>query len=230
MRWCVPTPSTRGRLPIALYWVQRDRIAGVAAAVILMRGGETGGGETKNVELPATADIYLVGASDEIEAQLSDPGTRPVSIDVAGAGKVTFPSVEGDVSACSGCEPETPDGGNMSFGSTGITAFNGIAGVSFADRTLFVVGVFVGDDQPTQPDDAVVDLSDADDKPTQEPALGEPFFVGDGETADGDAQEVVVPDDATTLYLGFADAYGFYGTPGAYGDNSGTVDIEVAID
>lgn len=200
-------------------------VAGAAAAVIMLTGGET-----EQLDVPATSDIYLAGASDEMEAQLSDPGTRPVSVDVDGAGKVSFPSVEGDVSACAGCEPESPDGGNISFGSTGITAFNGIAGVTFADRTLFVVGVFVGDDQPTQPDDAVVDLSGADDEVTQEPELGEPFFIGDGETADGDLQEIVVPDDATTLYLGFADAYGFYGTPGAYGDNDGTVDIEVTID
>jgi len=200
-------------------------VVGAAAAVILLTGGET-----RTVEVPATADIYLAGATDEMEAQLSDPGSRPVSVDVDGAGKVSFPSVEGDVSACTSCEPESPDGGSLSFGSTGITGFNGIAGVTFADRTLFVVGVFVGDDQPTQPDDAVVDLSGADDETTQEPELGEPFFIGDGETGDGDLQQVVVPDDATTLYLGFADAYGFIGAPGAYGDNDGTVDIEVTID
>lgn len=200
-------------------------VAGAAAAVILLSGGET-----EKVDVPASSNIYLAGADDELEAQLSDPGTRPVPIDVEGAGKVSFPSVDGDVSACSECEPESPDGGSLSFGSTGVTAFNGIAGVTFADRTLFVVGVFVGDDQPTQPADAVVDLSDADDEATQEPELGEPFFIGDGETGDGEAQEVVVPDDATTLYLGFADAYGFYGTPGAYGDNEGTVDLEVTID
>ena len=201
-------------------------VAGAAAAVIVL----TGGGETKKVELAATSDIYLAGADDETEAQLSDPGTKPVSVDVDGAGKVSFPSVKGDLSACSGCEPESPDGGSLSFGSTGITAFNGIAGVTFADRTLFVVGVFVGDDQPTQADDAVVDLSGADDEKTQKPDLGEPFFIGNGETGDGDPQEVVVPDDATTLYLGFADGYGFYGAPGAYGDNTGSVDIEVTVD
>ncbi len=200
-------------------------VAGAAAAVVLL-----GGGETKKVEVPATSDIYLAGADDETTAQLSDPGTKPVSIDVDGAGTVSFPSVKGDVSACAGCEPETPDGGTLSFSSTGITAFNGIAGVSFADRTLFVVGVFVGDDQPSLPADAVVDLSDADGKATQKPKLGEPFFVGDGETGDGDEQEIVVPDDAQTLYLGFADAYGFFGVPGAYGDNEGSVDIEVTID
>lgn len=200
-------------------------VAGAAAAVVLLTGGET-----KQVEVPATANIYLIGASDDTEAQLSDPGTKPVSLDVDGAGTVAFPSVDGDVGACSGCEPESPDGGNLSFGSTAITGFNGIAGVTFADRTLFVVGVFVGDDQPSQPADAVVALSGADDEVTQEPDLGEPFFVGDGETGDGEAQEIVVPDGAKTLYLGFADAFGFVGAPGAYGDNEGSVDIEVTID
>ena len=48
--------------------------------------------------------------------------------------------------------------------------------------------------------------------------------------ADPDCQVILMSADATTLYLGFADAYGFYGTPGAYGDNDGTVDIEVTID
>jgi hypothetical protein len=143
---------------------------------------------------------------------------------------VSFPSVKGNVGACDGCVLETPDGGSKSFNATGITAFDGIAGVTFSGRSLFVVGVFVGDDQPTQPDDAVVDLSKAADAKSQKPDLGEPFFIGDGRTANGDEQEVVVPDGATKLYLGFADGYGFAGAPGAYGDNQGTVHIEVTVD
>ncbi|KAA1425725.1 hypothetical protein [Nocardioides antri] len=200
-------------------------VAGAAVAFVVLTGGET-----RNVDVPATANIYLIGADDETTAQLTDPGTDPEAVDVEGAGTVSFPSVEGEVGACDGCELEPPDGGNISFASTGITAFNGIAGVVHADRTLFVVGVFVGDDQPTQPDTAVVDLTDADEDLEQEPDLGEPFFIGDGETGEGEPQEVVVPDGATTLYLGFADAYGFAGSPGAYGDNDGSVDVEVAVD
>lgn len=200
-------------------------VAGAAAAVIVLTGGET-----KKVDLPATANIYLVGASDETAAQLSDPGSDPVSVDVDGAEKVSFPSVKGELGACDGCEPEPPDGGQISFASTAITGFNGIAGVSHVDRTLFVVGVFVGEDQPDQPADAVVDLSDANGETEQNPELGEPFFIGDGETADGDVQEIGVPDGAQTLYLGFADGFGFAGAPGAYGDNHGSVDIEVTVD
>jgi hypothetical protein len=200
-------------------------VAGAAAAVVLLTGGET-----EQVELPATADIYLSGVPDDSQAPISDPGTEPVSIDVDGAGTVSFPSVDGDVSACDGCELESPDGGQASFAATAISAFNGIAGVVHTDRTLFVVGVFVGEDQPSQPADAVVDLTDADEEAKQEPELGEPFFVGDGETSDGEQQEIVVPDGATTLYLGFADAFAFSGPPGAYGDNQGEVSIEVTID
>lgn len=201
-------------------------VAGGAAAVVALSGGA----ETEKVRLPATANIYLAGADDEVAAQLSAPGSSPLAVDVGGAGKVSFPSIKGELGACDACERESPDGGSLSFGSTGITAFNGIAGVTFADRTLFVVGVFVGDDQPSHPAEAVVDLSGADDELSQEPGLGEPFFIGDGETADGERQEVVVPENAETLYLGFADAYGFYGTPGAYDDNHGSVTIEVAVD
>ncbi|WP_183101237.1 hypothetical protein, partial [Nocardioides pelophilus] len=201
-------------------------VVGAAAAVILL----TGGGERTTVKVPATSDIYLAGADEEDEALLSDPGTKPISIDVEGAGTVSFPSVDGELGACTGCEPEPADGGQLTFGTTALRGFNGIAGVAHADRTLFVVGVFVGEEQPSRSDDEMVDLTDADEEAKQEPELGEPFFIGDGETGDGELQEVVVPDDATTLYLGFADGYGFAGTPGAYGDNHGTVEIEVTVD
>ena len=120
-------------------------VAGTAAAVVLLTGGET-----KKVEVPVTADIYLIGASEETKASLADPGTKPIKIDVDGAGTVSFPSVKGDVGACPGCEPDTPDGSSLSFGTTAVTAFNGIAGVTHANRTLFVVGVFVGEDNPSQ--------------------------------------------------------------------------------
>lgn len=198
--------------------------AGATAAVVVLAGG----GTTEQHELPATADIYLAGVPDDVAATMSDPGTSPLRIELDGAGRVSFPSVSGEVGACSGCEPESADGGNMSFTSTNLTALNGISGVLHEDRTLFVVGVFLGADDPDQDDQ--VDLSAADSARTQEPDLGEVFFIGDGETGDGETQQIVVPDGAETLYVGFADGFAFQGTPGAYGDNSGDVDIEVTLD
>uniref|UniRef100_UPI001600CA5A hypothetical protein n=1 Tax=Nocardioides stalactiti TaxID=2755356 RepID=UPI001600CA5A len=200
-------------------------VAGAAAAVIVLTGSDT-----VDVKVPATADIYLVGADDELTAQLSDPGTEPIKIDVDGASTIRFTSVEGDVAACDGCAPGSPDGSNEVFASTAVTGFNGIPGVTHADRALFVVGVFVGEDQPAFPSDAVEDLTEESDAASQSPYLGEPIFIGDGETDDGTLQEIEVPSDATALYIGFADGYGFVGAPGAYGDNSGTVSVEVEID
>ncbi|WP_182377303.1 hypothetical protein [Nocardioides sp. WS12] len=199
-------------------------VVGATAAVVVL----TGGGSTEKHDLTATADIYLAGVSEDVEATMSDPGTRPLRIDLDGAGTVSFPSVSGEAGACSGCEPESIDGGNLTFPSTNLSALNGISGVIHEDRTLFVVGVFLGDDDPDQQDQA--DLSGAESEETQEPEIGEVFFIGDGQTEDGTTQEVVVPDGAQTLYLGFADGFAFQGAPGAYGDNSGTVDIEVTLD
>ncbi|KRA38048.1 MULTISPECIES: hypothetical protein [unclassified Nocardioides] len=198
-------------------------VVGVTAAVVVL----TGGGSTEQHDLPATADIYLAGTSDD-DVSISDAGTRPLRIDLDGAGTVRFPSVSGELGACGGCEPESVDGGNKTFPSTNLMPLNGITGVVHEDRTLFVVGVFLGDGEPDQDDQ--VDLSDADSEETQEPGIGEVFFIGDGRTGDGDEQEIVVPDGAETLYLGFADGYSFQGVPGAYGDNSGSADIEVTLD
>jgi hypothetical protein len=200
-------------------------VGGVAAAVVVLTGPDT-----HSVKVPATADLYLAGADADAKALINDPGTAPVEVKVDGAGKVTFEKVEGKVSACDGCVLESPDGGEQSFAATGVSAFNGIAGVTHSSRTLFLVGVFVGDDQPTQADDAVVDLSNANGEQKQTPDLGEPFFIGNGETSAGSTQQVKVPSGAQTLYLGFADAFGFIGVPGAYGDNQGSISLDVKVD
>lgn len=199
-------------------------VVGATAAVVVL----TGGGSTEQYDLPATADIYLAGTGEDDEVSISDAGTRPLRIVLDGAGTVRFPSVSGELGACSGCTPESVDGGNETFANTNLTAINGISGVLHEDRTLFVVGVFLGDGDADEEDQ--VDLSDADSEETQEPGIGEVFFIGDGKSGNGDEQEIVVPDGAETLYLGFADGYAFQGVPGAYGDNSGNVDIEVTLD
>ncbi|GAA3826115.1 protein kinase domain-containing protein [Nocardioides panacisoli] len=193
---------------------------GVAAAVLL-----TGGGQSHQLEVPGTADIYLVG-TDEVD--LGNPGTQPEGVDVDGAGSVSFDDVQGRLAACGGCQPESVDGGNLSFGSTSLTAVNGISGVSHTDRTMFLVGVFVGEGKPDRTD--VVDLSEANSETEQHPALGQPFFIGDGKDSHGDQQKVDVPDGAKEMYIGFADGFSFAGQPGAYDDNSGTVSLKVSVD
>jgi hypothetical protein len=55
------------------------------------------------------------------------------------------------------------------------------------------------------------------------PGLDQVFYVGKG------GQTVEVPSGATALYLGFADALGFSGPAGYYGDNSGQVSVTVSV-
>src|SRR5262249_39942824 len=56
-------------------------------------------------------------------------------------------------------------------------------------------------------------------------ALNQTFFIGDGltGTGSGSVQVFHVPDGATRLYLGFADAFFFQGDPGYYDDNTGSL-------
>jgi hypothetical protein len=57
------------------------------------------------------------------------------------------------------------------------------------------------------------------------------FFIGDGLTGTGTGlnQVFAVPDGASQLFLGVADAYGFSGDPGYYGDNVGSVSVAYNI-
>ena len=61
------------------------------------------------------------------------------------------------------------------------------------------------------------------------PTLAQVFFIGNGRTAEGTLQRFIVPKGATRLFLGFADAYGFTGPPGYYGDNSGFVEVRIGF-
>jgi hypothetical protein len=64
---------------------------------------------------------------------------------------------------------------------------------------------------------------------TFSPQVNQVFFIGDGRTGinnnSGSPQLFIVPANATELWLGFADAIGFNGPPGTYGDNVGSLNV-----
>jgi hypothetical protein len=61
------------------------------------------------------------------------------------------------------------------------------------------------------------------------PGLRQIFFIGDGMTQAADLQSFHVPNGATRLYLGFADANGFQGRPGYYDDDFGSMSARVSL-
>ena len=61
------------------------------------------------------------------------------------------------------------------------------------------------------------------------PEVGQMFCAGDGLTPEGERQTILVPDEATRLYLGLLARYSPGDPPGWYGDNSGAHEVVVDI-
>jgi len=180
------------------------------------------------------ATVMIDGRSDIFSAGMQKPdegrgGKLPSMNTLAnGGGVIQFPKVVGKA----GCMADAvfgPDGGDCAGGTTDLQSTDKIAGIVARDRTLFLVGVFLGAKPPGKPPERL------DFSPGKQgvaftelaPALNQVFFIGDGKTAtgSGDLQTFKVPAGATHLYLGYADGYGFMGTPGAYGDNKGGLSV-----
>lgn len=179
-------------------------------------------GVEATITLDARSDIYSSGAKKTAGDR---QGVLPSEITLAKGGTlISFPKVVGKASCSSGTGTGA-DGGDCAGGNTDLKTAGKISGIKHGQRTMFLVGVFLGAKPPAKAP-AVLDFSD-DKQGTKfiklEPALGQVFFIGDGKPGDpkGDTHDFVVPKGATRLFLGYADGYNFQGTPGAYGDNKG---------
>ncbi|HJZ57652.1 MAG TPA: FlgD immunoglobulin-like domain containing protein, partial [Gemmataceae bacterium] len=124
-----------------------------------------------------------------------------------------------------------PDGWG-SPGSTDIASYGGIAGI-IHPRQMFLAGLFLDDSEPQDPAPGRLDF-----RPTGldttfsdlNPGLRQIFFIGDGlKPALNTQQSFHVPNGATRMYLGFADAGSFFGTPGYYDDDFGSMAANVSI-
>jgi hypothetical protein len=213
-----PPPATSEELPVDPTAEMPDQTLGTDATLTL-------GGEAK-ATIDARADIFSAGLAKADEGR---GGKLPSKITLAAGGTtVTFSKVVGKV-GCSGDAAFIADGGDCAGGNTDIQSTKNIGGIVAHDRTLFLVGVFVGAKLPAK---APERLDFSPDKQgaafaSLSPKLGQVFFIGDGKTGTGSGviQKFVIPSGATSLYLGYADAYSFQGPPGAYGDNKGGLGV-----
>lgn len=149
---------------------------------------------------------------------------------------VRMTSVAGTVccvanSICNSNPDGVPQG---AFGRTDITSYGGISGIVHGQSTMFLVGVFLSDQEPADPAPARLTFNTGGLTATfleLSPALNQSFFIGDGRST-GDQQIFRVPAGATRLFLGFADSkeFGEPSTPpGYYGDNSGLLQVELTV-
>jgi HYR domain len=172
----------------------------------------------------ATANIFGAGYSDAPGEAGGGAGTMPPGWRLpAGTGRVVaFPSVTGTVNPIAGVTPYNgPEGdGARGTGAMDVESWRGISGLLDAKNCMFLVGVFIGDGEPALPAPPRLDFTDRERFDTLAPLVGQTFFIGDGK-----GRRYLVPDGATRLYVGFAEAFFCAGKPGYYGNNAGRLEV-----
>jgi hypothetical protein len=197
--------------------------------------------DTFSVTVDAQSNIFGAGHSTPPAPGDGGGGVLPPFVSLPSVPNVVVcvDSVAGEV--CAGEQSwqcyRNADGTQIgSYVRTDITSYNGIAGMIHGESTMFLVGVFVGNQEPTDPAPPRLDFSTGaltDDFAELGPALNQAFFIGDGlANASGVRQVFHAPAGATRLHLGFADAWNFGDPqvpPGWYGDNRGSYSARVTI-
>ena len=203
---------------------------------------------TANVD--AGMNLFLSGQTDTTAGGMTSPGLLPVLVNVPlGAVFVTFDATQlTDLTCCdTAIPPLTNDANGRSLSDfnifgTNIQSFNGISGMIFNDRVMFLAGVFLDDTTPATGPGGPTRLTDANFPEGAGfniwPQLGQSFFIGDGLNDTNQPFGYVVPTGATRLYLGFLDGGGFGCwnscagdgvVPGEYGDNAGSGPVDYSF-
>jgi hypothetical protein len=213
--------------------------AAVLSAALLLHCGKKSTTEpeqrrdtTVTITVNAKANIFAAGHS-----VLPPPGTAlagefPPVLDLASVASrpLTFASIQGSVSGRGG-EPDTGPDGKAEGSGTDVTPLGGLSGIRHCVKVMFLAGVFLGNSEPADPAPDGIDFTEAEHLPEIRPQLRQVFFIGDGRTGTGEggAQRFIVPEGATRLFLGFADAYNFQGAAGFYDDNIGSITVTVNL-
>lgn len=181
-----------------------------------------------SVTVPAASNVFAVGVGG---LKANGGGKKPVVVPFQPFKKqvVSFTSVLGKVSCCSGGDTYNgPEGGTNAGGSTDILSSGGISGIIDHNRTMFLVGVFVGSPAPAAPGPERKDVTYDRGKSDINPKLNQTFYIGNGKVLGGGSyQRIHVPDGANHLVLGFADGYSFHGAPGWYDDDLGELTVKL---
>ncbi|MFN8489074.1 MAG: cohesin domain-containing protein [Caldilineaceae bacterium] len=174
------------------------------------------------------ANIFGAGKTEPPAPGGGGGGMLPTGVSLAAnKGQVLrFPTITGTVQCYFMSISVSAEGGNcVDARGTDINSYDGIAGIMHEDRNMFLVGIFLTDATPIDPAPERLHFADTNDFTELHPALNQIFFIGDGRTANGTLQAFYVPETATRLFLGFADAFDFHGDPCCYDDNQGELTV-----
>ena len=158
--------------------------------------------------VPGTSELWLAG----LPAGSKGNGDSAPAASPALASGITFSpgqvltfSVAGGTASTTTPRSYPPDG----VASNATTAAqNGLSGI-ITSTGLGLIGVFLDDSSPAgQTPPETLNFRDGSNVPggmnylSLSPQLRQPFFIGDGLTADGIRQQIIVPAGATRLFLG----------------------------
>lgn len=192
----------------------------VALATVLLSSAAPASVEQVGQQVPATANIFGAGYRTAPSPGGGGNGTLPPGwrLPEGPSRVVTFPSVTGRVTPVEGMAPYNGPGGDGT-GPTDVASWRGISGIVHQRNGMFLVGVFVGDGAPESAPSRL-DFTSTERFDRIAPALGQTFFVGDGQGRSFEA-----PSGATRVFLGFADGFLYQGRPGWYGNNAGSLAV-----
>ncbi len=227
------SPALRPPIPSEHRGTSVAKVFGALAFLTLLTGRAFSAIETVHVD--GTANILGAGHSTSPNPGGAGAGTLPVLVDLLpGSVEFSFSYVAGTVGFGPNAATEQGIGAEGLYRPAGDAAstlsYDGISGIINQHRFFFLSGVFLGDSEPVDPAPARLDFTNNDSFDSLSPEIGQTFFIGDGLTGDGSGatQRYFVPAGATRLFLGFHDRGPGAGLPGYYGDNSGTLVVDVS--
>lgn len=226
------TPATGQKLPAGVEFAEAeaapgceelpqntDSYSGPAESEVLLEGAG---------KVPGTANIYGAGLDAPPAPGGGGGGVLPPVFDLAPgtAREVRFSTVTGRLNPITGKAGENdPNGDRGANGSTNVKSLGGISGIVNRTNGMFLVGVFLSDAPTSSPAPPRLDFTLSNEREfTLEPLIGQVFFVGNGK-----GRSFIAPDEATRLFLGFADAFLYEGCPGWYGNNRGQANVAIEV-
>ncbi|MEO7520747.1 MAG: PEP-CTERM sorting domain-containing protein [Gemmatimonas sp.] len=205
-------------------WVITSRAAMLCAVIASSAGAQSG---------PLTMDtrnnLYLAGGNVVSAGFTGGGGLTPGAINLnAGTSRIlTVSSATGSAFFCTSTCQGTLEGG--AIGGTDIASGGVIAGiVAPSPASGFLAGLFLGPSLPAVAP-ARLNFNSGLNFTSLSPLVGQIFFIGNGLTSGMVTQQFLVPDGATRLYFGIADAGAFSGAPGFYDDNVGSYSFNYAV-
>lgn len=223
------TPMFRG--PVTIHAQCIAMVSGQSASTYVSAksnpwlAGMPAGSMTQNLR-PDKPDVWDYAGSEPNEA--SSPGMISLSSSQIFSGQtILFDNVRGSVSNTGSGSGTTPDGDPgyvVNLGTANGTGAgnwpNSVNGISNIKSPMSgLIAVFLSDTEPNNTSaPPALDFSNPSSRnyTSLAPALKQVFFVGDGRRSNGEAQQIVVPDGATRLFIGNMDAWQWNDNTGGY--------------